>query len=173
MVFTFALGDKLQAAGSKVKACVAHPGISRTSLFNYHHGAAMAKAGVLEAFPLQAPADGALGIITCSLHPDIGNRAYYGPGGKEQSDSFGGPAISLDFMVPLMPQCDDEAAKTMLWKASSAISGPFLESTELEGKHYEATMKEIPSQKGKVVAITGCTRCVLVSGVPRPRILGA
>ena len=159
MVFTFALGDKLQAADSKVKACVAHPGVSRTSLFTHHHGAAMAKAGSFDAFTLQSAADGALGIITCSLHPGVGNRAYYGPGGKEQSDSFGGPAIPLDFMVPLMPQCDDEAAKTMLWKASSAISGPFLESTEsteLEGKHYEATMMEIPSQKGKVVAITGC-----------------
>ena len=33
---------------------------------------------------------------------------------------------------------------------------------ELEGgTHYEATVKLIPSQKGKLIAITGCTRLVL------------
>ena len=34
---------------------------------------------------------------------------------------------------------------------------------ELEGKHYGTMVEPVPSQKGKLIAITGCTRFVLLN----------
>ena len=120
MLFTAALGDKLKAAGSKVKASVAHPGVSATSLTTHLPPDIGAKAG----FKFQHMADGALGIIMCAMKPDIEPVGYYGPGSDIQDPSWvGGPAKSLEFQ----PMCCDEGGKALLWKTSEAATEPFLE----------------------------------------------
>lgn len=115
MVFTTVLADKLKAASSKVKAGVAHPGVSATNLFTHMTG-----AGLMKAVMCQSVGDGALGIILCCLKPDVEPLSYYGPNGMK------GAAVAL----PLKPTCTDDKAKAMLWEASVAITGPFFEGGE-------------------------------------------
>ena len=119
MLFTAELGDRLKLAGSKVKASVAHPGVAKTSLAKHLPPDIGEKAGM----KFQDMADGALGIILCSMKPDIERVAYYGPGSNIQDPSWvGGAAKSLEFQ----PMCCDEAGKASCWKASEAAVGPFL-----------------------------------------------
>ena len=68
-------------------------------------------------------ADGALGIILCSMKPGIERVGYYGPGADIKDPAcFGGPAKSLEFQ----PMCCEEGAKGALWEASEAAVGAFL-----------------------------------------------
>ena len=115
MVFTTAMGDRLKAAGSKVKVSAAHPGVSATGLFKH-----MEKD--VAAFPMQPMADGACGIIVCSMKPDIESVGYYGPAGSKPGENYSGAAVAL----PFQDLCTDEESKNMLWRASCAVSGPFL-----------------------------------------------
>lgn len=114
-VFTFALHDRLQARGSKVKALVAHPGLSATNLqvtTSQHGGmAGFLMAGIM--YMAQSEEDGTMGILRCAADPQAESGQFYGPAGLT------GQAV----LVPPEDICTDQASKDMLWKASEAAIG--------------------------------------------------
>ena len=114
-VFSLALADKLKAAGSKVKCLVAHPGYATTNLqsTSTSMGAIITSLGAMAM--AQTAEDGTLGILVCSLQPDMANGEYYGPKGMT------GPAVKLS---PLA-LCTDKADHAMLWEASCEAVGDF------------------------------------------------
>lgn len=111
-VFTFALHDKLQANGSKVKSLVAHPGLSNTNLFNGMGTPGQMFAGACG----QTPEDGTMGILKCMCTKDMpSGGGLYGPTkGFPQGWMSGPPEY-----IPPESVCVDEKAKTMLWEKSA------------------------------------------------------
>ena len=82
-IFTFALRDKINAAGSKVKAVVAHPGICKSQL------AASGPIGnkylpsfllpMMTVMLMQSTENGTLGIVRGSCADDTDNGDFFGP----------------------------------------------------------------------------------------------
>lgn len=132
VVFTYALNDRLQAAGSSVKALVAHPGVAPTSLSD-----GTMKAGGMEdskAAPkwlmalvyriiMQSEEDGAMGILRCCCDPDVVPGGFYGPKGAREGEAvhdtkeYKGPAV-LKKEEPLA----DAEARAMLWEVSERVT---------------------------------------------------
>jgi len=79
IVFSSALSQRLEKAGSKVKAMTAHPGLSATNLFN--NGGSAWIVDKLIKMTSMVPADGAQGIVRCSLADDVANGDFIGPTG--------------------------------------------------------------------------------------------
>jgi NAD(P)-dependent dehydrogenase (short-subunit alcohol dehydrogenase family) len=120
-VFTSALAAKLSSSESKVKALVAHPGYSATGLqvTTYKDGG-MSKGMIgMTSGQMQAPADGALGIIVCACRAGVKNGEYFAPGAGVGMKALKGEPKSLplhkDFTVP--------EAQQALWDASEAAIG--------------------------------------------------
>lgn len=126
IVFTLALKDKLAAKGSKVIAAVAHPGVSKTKLFeNTLSSVEKVSIGTKIMMAVMGPVifqsieDGTIGIGRCSLQEGVKSGDFYGPvGGK---NAMKGDAVLLE------PEdiCTDEESKNMLWEASEAAVGKF------------------------------------------------
>jgi len=120
--FTAALHHRLQAKGSKVKALVAHPGLSSTNL----QKTSVKEGGMAKGFTKlfmkmsQSPEDGAMGILSCMCLPDARSGEFYGPGKGVMAAK--GPARPFD----LEPFYDDEASRELLWtKSEEAIGESF------------------------------------------------
>ena len=130
VVFTYALRDRLAAAGSKVKALVAHPGIAPTAL-----GRNMVKGGGKSIGPNwmnrifidmlgQSQEDGSMGITLCSLQPGVESGQFWGPLGKNykfkvhNQGEYKGKAVVLPEEMNA-----DQVARDMLWDVSQASTG--------------------------------------------------
>lgn len=116
VVFTYALDDKIKAAGSKVMALVAHPGGATTNL----QVTTVSDGGMAPGFTklfmgqMQSGEDGACGIISCCCMPGVSSGEFWGPTGLV------GPAV----LLPKEPEVKraDEASRTMLWDVSMRIT---------------------------------------------------
>mmetsp|Transcript_28953 Transcript_28953/g.67094 ORF Transcript_28953/g.67094 Transcript_28953/m.67094 type:complete len:356 (-) Transcript_28953:332-1399(-) len=136
VAFTYALHDRLQKKGSKVKALCAHPGVAFTQLAE---GAVQAGGAadlgsspaflrhMLMTVLCQSEEDGAVGILRCACDPQAKSGEFFGPlgcgGGTGQHDTseYSGPVGVLQ-TEPFA----DLNSQAMLWTMSEkAIGGKF------------------------------------------------
>lgn len=120
--FTAALHQRLSAKGSKVKAMVAHPGLSSTELqkTSVKNGGMGGLSTKLFMTMSQTPAEGAMGILSCMCLPEAKSGEFYGPGAK--SWSMRGPARPF----ALEGFYDNDATRDLLWsKSCDAIGREF------------------------------------------------
>ncbi|MCB1145312.1 MAG: SDR family NAD(P)-dependent oxidoreductase [Leptospiraceae bacterium] len=117
--FTAALHHKLQNAGSKIKALVAHPGLSNTGL-----QVTTVKDGGMGGFFTdlfmgfgQSPEDGTMGLLSCMCKSDAQSGEFYGPGKGVMA--MKGKAIAFG----LEPFYDNEETRSMLWQKSCEAIG--------------------------------------------------
>jgi len=133
VVFTYALHDRLQKAGSKVKSLVAHPGVAATELAQgtvqaggaNDFGSAPKWIGSrMISFMGQSEEDATVGILRNACDPEAKSGEFYGPLGKggatgtHDTTEYNGP-VGLLKKEPLA----DEVAQNMLWVASEATTG--------------------------------------------------
>mmetsp|Transcript_68810 Transcript_68810/g.143704 ORF Transcript_68810/g.143704 Transcript_68810/m.143704 type:complete len:210 (-) Transcript_68810:349-978(-) len=118
LVFTYALRDRAAAAGSKVKALVAHPGLSATNLqvtTTQDGGMSNSLSNRLMGWMAQSGEDGTCPLLTCVCVPDLKSGDFYGPKG-------------LTGRAELMPAAPEEAfadekSRKMLWEVSKLVTG--------------------------------------------------
>lgn len=120
--FVAALGSKLEAKGSKVKATLCHPGLSATNL----QVATSKDGGMSTGFfsnlfmkASQSPQDGTLGLLSCVALEGVENRSFYGPG--QGRGALTGPAKSLK----LESFYDNDKQKDLLWTSCEKAVGSF------------------------------------------------
>ncbi|CAE7203872.1 unnamed protein product [Symbiodinium sp. CCMP2592] len=133
VVFTYALHDRLQKAGSKVKSLVAHPGVAATELAQGTVQAGGANdfgstpkwiGSRMISFMGQSEEDATVGILRNACDPEAKSGEFYGPLGKggatgtHDTSEYNGP-VGLLKKEPLA----DEVAQSMLWAASEATTG--------------------------------------------------
>lgn len=117
--FTAALHQKLQASGSKVKSLLAHPGLSNTGL----QVTTVQDGGMGNFFTNmfmnlgQSQEDGAMGLISCMLKPDVKSGEFFGPGSGPYA--LKGKAISMK----LESFYDNEPTRNLLWQKSCEAIG--------------------------------------------------
>eukprot|EP00746_Dinoflagellata_sp_MGD_P075423 gnl/MRDRNA2_/MRDRNA2_30353_c0_seq1.p1 gnl/MRDRNA2_/MRDRNA2_30353_c0~~gnl/MRDRNA2_/MRDRNA2_30353_c0_seq1.p1 ORF type:complete len:389 (+),score=90.89 gnl/MRDRNA2_/MRDRNA2_30353_c0_seq1:158-1168(+) len=114
MVFHEALTEKLAAAGSKVKASIAHPGVAATNLQVTTNVDGGLPAMACHAIVKQTSNDGALGIIRGSCAADVESGSFFGP----VKEGFKGFAENL----PRDKECSDEQKK-LLWEECEKTAG--------------------------------------------------
>lgn len=130
LVFTYALHDRLQKKGSKVKSLCAHPGVATTQLFP-----GTVKAGGAPDLPvffsnmmaimmMQSEADGAVGIIRQACDPAAKSNELYGPLGKggatgdhDSSEYRGEVGVLKEEPIA------NAAARELLWAKSEESTG--------------------------------------------------
>lgn len=117
IAFTYALHDKLQAAGLKnVKALCAHPGLSATNLqVTTANDSSYITGFIMRNFVMKkahSPEDGTQGLLIGAITADVKSKQFYGPA------DLTGPAV-------LMPEVDlaDAAAQELVWSKSKAVTG--------------------------------------------------
>jgi NAD(P)-dependent dehydrogenase (short-subunit alcohol dehydrogenase family) len=117
--FTAALHHKLQAAGSKVKALVAHPGLAKTNLQNnsIEHGGMGRWFTSMFMKMAQSMEDGAMGLLSGMLLPTAQSGEFYGPG--KGTFAMKGKAV----MFPLESFYDNEQTRELLWQKSCEAIG--------------------------------------------------
>jgi len=121
LVFTYALRDLTTQAGSKVKALCAHPGYAATHLqvkAVADKSMSAATQNMAGATVVQAPEDGALGIIMCSCKADVENGQFFGPTGM-------GGMCGMAVVLPSEKEekLADEPSRKMLWEESEKSTG--------------------------------------------------
>lgn len=117
-VFTYALDEKLRAKGSKVKALVAHPGLSATNL-QVTTSNTGGMGGMFTNLLMKAsmsPEDGAIGLLMACCSEGVQSGDFYGPPGLT------GMAVKL---TP-EPILTDPTAKKILWEESEKAVGEFV-----------------------------------------------
>lgn len=120
--FTAALHHRLQAAGSTVKALVAHPGFAQTHLqqTSSQHGGMSGLATKLTARMSQSAEDGAMGIISCMCLTDATSGQFYGPGSGATAMKGKAEPFALESFY------DNESTRALLWeKSEEAIGAAF------------------------------------------------
>lgn len=118
--FTAALHHRLTKKGSKVKALVAHPGLSNTNLqVTTVKDGGMANNIFTSLFMGlgQSEADGALGILHCMCDPKAQSGEFWGPG--KGLMAMKGPAKSF----ALEKSYDNEKTRELLWQKSCEAIG--------------------------------------------------
>lgn len=114
VVFTYAMDDKLKAKGSKVKALVAHPGLSATNLqvtTAGDGGMGHFFSGILMRNTSSSPEDGTVPLLTCCCVEGVQSRDFYGPEGMT------GPTVKMP-----KEALADAASCTMLWAESQKVT---------------------------------------------------
>ena len=115
-VFTYALAERLEGGGSKVRAICAHPGGAKTNLASHLTSFTMTFiVSVFGPFLFQSQEDGAMGLIKGMLDPAAQNGVLYGP----KRNRTKGRA------VPNPPKYyeKDPVTMRMLWSSSEAATG--------------------------------------------------
>lgn len=117
--FTAALHARLVAKGSKVKALVAHPGVSNTELQVTTAADGGMAAGFTSRFMRfgQSEEDGAMGIITAMCADNVRSGTFFGPG--KSAIAIKGKVTSW----PLEKFYDNQATRDLLWNTSNAAIG--------------------------------------------------
>jgi len=118
LVFTYALRDRAAAAGSKVKAVVAHPGLSATNLqvnTTQDGGMSNSFSNRLMGWMAQSGEDGTCPLLTCVCVPNLTSGDFYGPKGLT------GKAV----LLPPKPEeaLADEKSRNLLWEVSKEVTG--------------------------------------------------
>jgi len=125
LMFAFELDRRLRAAGapaSNVMSVAAHPGVSKTNLFEKGEFAPIEKRvrrGISNAIGvlLNSGADGALPTLFAATAPEAVSGGYYGPQGfLEMRGGDVGPAN-------VAPQALDETAASRLWSECERLAG--------------------------------------------------
>ena len=124
------LQDRLEERKSKVFACVAHPGLSASSL--QATTIQNDKSGAHNFFMkqlmrmAQSEEDGSMPLLQCMCGADTAPRSFYGPSkggmiGAIMKDTLWGPPKQLQ----AESLCTDPHSKDLLWEKSEAAVGPF------------------------------------------------
>jgi len=119
IVFTYALRDRAAKAGSKVKALVAHPGVSATNLFvttTQDGGLSDDFSSGFMGNQAQSQEDGSMGLTKCCCDAGVNSGDYYGP---TEAPMMVGPAN----LMPPMEELASEASRDMLWQVSEEVTG--------------------------------------------------
>lgn len=115
-VCTAALAEKLRAAGSKVIALAAAPGLAATNLqVTTAQGGGMGSGTWFMRFG-QSAEDGAMPLIACVARANVQNGDFYEP------VNLGG-LKGLPAKTPLTDKCSNAQATALLWEASEAACG--------------------------------------------------
>lgn len=114
VVFTYALHDRIQQAGSKVKVLVAHPGVAATNLQVSSVTDGAMGGSLANIVVSQSAEDGALGIFKCSVDPSVKSGEFYGPSGM----GMAGDAV----LLPNEPLASPES-RALLWEQSEQSTG--------------------------------------------------
>ncbi len=121
--FTAALHHKLQKAGSKVKALVAHPGVANTALQQTsvrEGGMGALFTSVAMRTTSQSSEDGAMGILSAMCLPDAKSGEFYCPGLGVTAMKGRAKPFALESFY------DNEAVRELLWaKSTEAIGKSF------------------------------------------------
>lgn len=119
VVFAREMHRRLQAAGlDHIKSLAAHPGVSKTNLFE---GMTTPKwlldlALVFMGNRLQSAAQGALPQLYAATHPDAASGQYIGPDGARGWKGY--PTV-----VPMPESAQNEAANAQLWNKAASLTG--------------------------------------------------
>mmetsp|Transcript_102220 Transcript_102220/g.187305 ORF Transcript_102220/g.187305 Transcript_102220/m.187305 type:complete len:353 (+) Transcript_102220:35-1093(+) len=132
--FTYALEKKLAAKGSKIKALVAHPGVSLDTKLMVHTFEPD-KGGVTpvpvptcllkRVLGAQSREDATIGILYCTCDPDAKSGEFFGPLGKggatleHDTTEYSGPVGLLKREETL----GDQAAQDTCWTMSEKATG--------------------------------------------------
>ncbi len=115
----YTLQDKLADAGKNdVKVYACHPGSSRTSLISTS-GSFMMKLifGLMKLSPLTQPAEnGAYPQLMCATEPDLDQKEFYGPTGR---NNWVGPVGAHH----IEPHAKDKSIAERLWELSEMETG--------------------------------------------------
>lgn len=115
LLFTYELQQRLEAAGAKTSALVAHPGVSATELDrNSPKVVQLAKKATIKL--LQTAAMGALPTLRAATDPAAAGGTYYGPGGFQEF--WGHPEI-----VSSSKRSHDRDLQAGLWLRSTELTG--------------------------------------------------
>lgn len=121
--FTAALHNKLQAAGSNVKALVAHPGFANTHLQQTsakEGGMGNLVTGVMMRFS-QSQEDGAMGLLSGMCLTDAKSGQFYGPGAGATAMKGEAKPFALESYY------DNAETRELLWaKSEEAIGQEFV-----------------------------------------------
>jgi len=119
-VFSNALDDKIKHQHDeeigKIRAIAAHPGISRTNLFDcmdFGRIQSFVMLPILSFFVMQSKEDGTIGLLKGMMDPSGESGALYGPT-KCKGMAVVNPPKSCE---------TDEKTKEMLWKMSEKATG--------------------------------------------------
>jgi NAD(P)-dependent dehydrogenase (short-subunit alcohol dehydrogenase family) len=118
--FTAALHEKLQKAGSKVKALVAHPGVANTELqvtSVKEGGMGAFFTNIFMGFAGQSMEDGAMGILACMCLPEAKSGTFYGPGSGVMATKGKAEPFALESFY------DNEATRNLIWEKSCEAIG--------------------------------------------------
>ena len=118
LMFALELQRRSEAAGWGVVSNAAHPGLSRTELFDKGTGAALFSVvnRFLGPMLMQSAAQGALPILFAATSPDAIGGGYYGPDGLMESKGW--PATAK-----IASQAQDIQTSRRLWKISEQLTG--------------------------------------------------
>ena len=119
--FTACLHNKLTSKNSRIKALVAHPGLSETELQSTtvrYGGMGKWFTGQLMKMG-QSAEDGALGILNCIASPNVESGKFFGPGMGGMFTAIKGPALGYN----LEPSYDNPKTRDLLWNLSCEAIG--------------------------------------------------
>jgi NAD(P)-dependent dehydrogenase (short-subunit alcohol dehydrogenase family) len=115
VAFTYALHDHCQAAGSKVKSLVAHPGVAATQLFETMSKGGAASKGFTASYMSknsQSQEDGSMGLLKCCCASDVKSKEFYGPEG-----------VKGEAKLMMEEALADETSCNLLWEESAKVTG--------------------------------------------------
>lgn len=115
LLFTYELQRRLEAAGSKTVAVVAHPGVSATELGRNSPKILQITKKITDPI-LQTPAMGALPQLRAATDLAATGGTYYGPGGI--AEFRGHPEI-----VTSSARSHDKDLQALLWLRSTELTG--------------------------------------------------
>jgi len=115
LLFTYELQRRLEAAGSKTMAIVAHPGVSATELGRNSPKILQIAKKITDPI-LQTPAMGALPQLRAATDMSAKGGSYYGPGGI--GEFRGHPEV-----VTSSSRSHDEELQALLWLRSTELTG--------------------------------------------------
>ena len=114
---TYAMHEKLEAKGSKVRVVACHPGGSATNLGDNLEmpWIEMQLMKLLTKFMMQSAEDGTMGLLLAMMDPEAKSGVLYGPAKSGMS----GPAVPNP---PKKYENDPEVMK-MIWEVSEETTG--------------------------------------------------
>ena len=118
LMFALELQRRSEAAGWGIVSNAAHPGLSRTELFDKGTGAALFTVvnRFLGPVLMQPAAQGALPILFAATSPHAIGGGYYGPDGLMEAKGW--PTTAK-----IAPQAQDIQVARRLWKISEQLTG--------------------------------------------------
>jgi NAD(P)-dependent dehydrogenase (short-subunit alcohol dehydrogenase family) len=122
LMLAFEMDRRLRAAGSRILANAAHPGVANTNLFQPGGRPAIERAvrrgvGYLIGSLLNSDEEGALPTLYAAVAAEARGGGYYGPQGFQEMR--GGDVGE----AKVAPQAKDQAAEARLWRVCEELTG--------------------------------------------------